>query len=102
MQPEAALYGRSWMYIRFGDSLAFADFNRVLWGLFWKVETNARMLADRLYDIAWATPSNFTRYCWQYLGDDYFTREDDDEFIPIEDVDDGPGDYDAESTVVGD
>ena len=38
------------------------------------------ILQDRIEDIAFSNPSNFTTYCRQYLGDNYFDNlEDADE-----------------------
>ncbi|PIL33821.1 hypothetical protein GSI_04446 [Ganoderma sinense ZZ0214-1] len=71
---EEQLYGQTWLYLRFKNSLVYLDFNRVLWDTVWQLQTKAKMLQARLDDVAYAQPSNFTKYCRQYLGEDYFDQ----------------------------
>ena len=54
------LYGQTWLYLRFKKPLVYADFNRVLWNTFLRVQSKAQLLQSRLKDIAYAQPSKFT------------------------------------------
>ncbi|PIL24707.1 hypothetical protein GSI_12593 [Ganoderma sinense ZZ0214-1] len=72
--PGEQLHGQTWLYLRFKKALVYSDFNRVLWNMFWLVQSKAQILQARLKDIGYAQPSNFTKYCRQYLGDDYFDQ----------------------------
>lgn len=40
--------------------------------MFWQVQAKAKLLKARLDDVGYAQPSNFTKYCRQYLGENYF------------------------------
>ena len=77
--PREQLHGQTWLYLRFKSSAVYIDFNRVLWDVFWRVLSKAQLLKARLDDIGYARPSNFTRHCRQYLGDDYFDQLTDSE-----------------------
>ncbi|KAI1785306.1 hypothetical protein LXA43DRAFT_1066016 [Ganoderma leucocontextum] len=77
--PREQLYSQTWLYLRFKRSAIHSDFNRVLWNIFRHVQSKAQLLQSRLDDIGYARPSNFTRYCRQYLGEDYFDQLTDSE-----------------------
>lgn len=59
------------------------------------MQSKAQLLQARLKDIGYAQPSNFTGYCRQYLGADYFDQltesesESDDEDSSLGDEDEG-------------
>nr|VWO99241.1 Chitin synthase ChsE (EC [Ganoderma boninense] len=72
--PGEQLHGETWLYLRFKKCVVYSDFNRALWDVFWRAQSKAQQLQDSLDDIGYASPSNFTRHCRQYLGEDYFER----------------------------
>ena len=75
------------MHLRFDDRAVFADFNRRFWQCYFEAEEHVRMLQRRLDLVAHASPSNFTRYCRQYLGEDYFdSLQDSDDESEVEDL----------------
>ncbi|RPD52076.1 hypothetical protein L226DRAFT_527746 [Lentinus tigrinus ALCF2SS1-7] len=77
---------RRWTYVRFFDRVVYADFNRRLWEAFHQLTVKQALIRARVDEIAHSEPSNFTKYCRQYLGEGYFdTLVDMDE----EDASDG-------------
>ncbi|KAI0690824.1 hypothetical protein C8T65DRAFT_745667 [Cerioporus squamosus] len=70
---------KSWTYLRFADRAVYARFNRILWDLYDRVSTKEMLIHSRLAEVAYDLPSNFTKYCRQYLGEDYFDKLPDDE-----------------------
>ncbi|TFK82409.1 hypothetical protein K466DRAFT_568444, partial [Polyporus arcularius HHB13444] len=73
---------RVWTRLRFADRRVYARFNRYLWAAYDLVAHRETAIQDRLYAIAYESPSNFTHYCRQYLGEDYFDNlpaDEDDE-----------------------
>ncbi|KAI0700643.1 hypothetical protein C8T65DRAFT_709616 [Cerioporus squamosus] len=63
---------KSWTYVRFGEAHDFTKFTRELFAAFDVVSERANLISTRVHEIAFNTPSNFTKYCRQYLGQDYF------------------------------
>lgn len=72
---------KSWTYLRFADRMVYGRFNRILWALYDKVSAREILIHTRLSEVAYDLPSNFTKYCRQYLGDNYFDTlpEEEDE-----------------------
>ncbi len=71
-----------WTRLRFADRRVYARFNRYLWAAYDVVAHREMAIQDRLYAIAYESPSNFTHYCRRYLGEDYFDNipaDEDDE-----------------------
>ncbi|RDX40500.1 hypothetical protein OH76DRAFT_1490236 [Lentinus brumalis] len=70
---------KSWTYLRFADRTVYTRFNRILWASYDKVTAREMLVQTRLSEIAYDLPSNFTKYCRQYLGEGYFdTLPDED------------------------
>ncbi len=67
---------QSWTHLHFDDRTEYAHFNRALWEIFDIVTAKHELLQNRLDLVAYAEPSNFTRYCRQYLGQNYFDNLD--------------------------
>ncbi|RDX40365.1 hypothetical protein OH76DRAFT_1423747 [Lentinus brumalis] len=69
---SSATERKSWTYLRFGNRSDLATFNKELFCAHSVVAARHSLVHARLYDIAYDIPSKFTRYCRQYLGQDYF------------------------------
>ncbi|PIL27817.1 hypothetical protein GSI_10971 [Ganoderma sinense ZZ0214-1] len=72
--PGEQLHGETWLYLHFKKRVVYSDFNRAFWDVIWRAQSKAQQIEESLDDIGYANPSNFTRYCRQYLGEDYFDR----------------------------
>ncbi|KAI0681930.1 hypothetical protein C8T65DRAFT_703797 [Cerioporus squamosus] len=65
---------KRWTYLRFGSRSHLATFAKELFIAHENVTVRQSLMDARLYDIAYDIPSNFTRYCRRYLGEDYFDK----------------------------
>ncbi len=72
---------KSWTYLRFAVMTDLTKFAREVFAAFDAITAKRQLIDNRVYDIAYDSPSNFTKYCREYLGDDYFDdlREDSDD-----------------------
>lgn len=85
---------KSWTYLRFGLSTDLTRFARELFAAFDAVTTKYHLVHNRIYDIAYAEPSNFTNYCREYLGQEYFDALGDS------DIDESQSETDEDGTMV--
>ncbi|KAI0709974.1 hypothetical protein C8Q76DRAFT_798745 [Earliella scabrosa] len=70
--PRPLSGGKSWTYLRFYDQVVYADFNRCIWDIYHQVTVRRTRINSTLHAITYDEPSKFTKYCREYLGDDYF------------------------------
>ena len=72
--PHPRVYGgvQRWMRLRFYNRRTFFDFNRRFWRCVWETQERDRIIEERLSLIGHTLPPNFTQYCREYLGQDYF------------------------------
>ncbi len=63
---------KSWTYVRFETQRKLTKFIRELFAAFDVVSERDHLINTRIFEIGFDTPSNFTKYCRQYLGQDYF------------------------------
>ncbi|RDX39743.1 hypothetical protein OH76DRAFT_1413381 [Lentinus brumalis] len=89
---------KSWTHVRFGVPTDFTKFARELFTALDVVSTRHHQIHDRIWEIAYEEPSNFTKYCREYLGQDYFDNLEDD----TEGSDDDETDRsEADATTIG-
>lgn len=74
---------KTWTHLRFYERTVYTDFLRRLWAAHHQVTCKRMLVHRRLIEVGYAEPSNFTKFCRQYLGEDYFDNlvdsESDDE-----------------------
>ncbi|PIL36032.1 hypothetical protein GSI_01692 [Ganoderma sinense ZZ0214-1] len=94
-------FGRMWMHVRITDRLIYAEFNRILWDIYWQVQSKTCMLQERLHHIAFAQPSNLVDYCRQYLGNDFADNLEDVDLDETEGQEQAGDNVDNEETTGG-
>ncbi|KAI0691207.1 hypothetical protein C8T65DRAFT_745539 [Cerioporus squamosus] len=85
--PVADGQRRWWTHLRFYDRRVYARFSRHVWAAYDVVTAGEATIQERLDQVAYASPSNFTHYCRQYLGADYFDNLSEDSYAGSEDGD---------------
>lgn len=63
---------KTWTHLRFYERTVYTDFLRHLWAAHHQVTCKRMLVHRRLIEVGYAEPSNFTKFCRQYLGEDYF------------------------------
>ncbi len=87
MSPRNA-HVKAWTYLRFAVTTDLTRFTREVFAAFDVINTRRQLIDNRIWDIAYENPSNFTRYCREYLGQDYFDelQDSDDDSVDADEM----------------
>ncbi len=89
---------KAWTYLRFAVMTDMTKFSREVFAAFDVISVRRKLIDDRIWDIAYEDPSNFTMYCREYLGQDYFDEleDSDDDSVGASEMDGS----DADGTMI--